>query len=451
MSENVDVVVIGMGPGGEVVAGELAKANRRVVVIERELIGGECAYYACIPSKVVLRAPALGQEVDHAAGITDARLSWEKTRTYRDQMARHWDDSTQVDSYEGQGVTVVKGEGRIVKPGVVAVGGREFVADHIVIATGTQAHIPAVDGLDTVPVWTTRELYTAQDLPDSAVIVGGSAVAVEAATFLARFGVNVTVVHRGSRILSREEPQVSDLVSRHLEAVGVEVKVNVEPAAVERSDTGRSVIHLNDGTALLTDVIVFATGRTPRTGTLGADTAGVTLGDRGQILVDDQCHAAPGVWAVGDVTGIMPYTHVAKYQGRIVADAILGRPRRATYTAIPRVVFGDPEIAAVGLTAQQARDQGINSVENTLDLTEALAKPWLDAQTPHGVLGVVADADNRVLVGAWAVGLHASEWIHWAAFAIRTRTPVDVLLDQVVQFPTYHEAYLSVIGGLDLR
>ncbi len=451
MEEHVDAVVIGMGPGGEVVAGELAKAGKKVAVVERELIGGECAYYACIPSKVVLRSPEVAQEVRNTAGVSNARLNWEETRAYRDDMIRHLDDTKQVTSYQNQGVLVYKGEARIVRPGVVAVGDTQLHADSIIIATGSGAFVPPIDGVDTITAWTNRELYTVKDLPGAAIIVGGSAVALESATFLARFGVRVTVLNRGPRLLSREDPRVGDLAQQHVADADVTVRLGVEPVSAERDEaTGASVLHLNDGSTVSADVVIFATGRTPRTGELGVENAGVQLGDHGEIIVDEHCQAATGVWAVGDVTGIMPYTHVAKYQGRIAADAILGGQRTATYEGVPRVVFADPEIAAVGLTAQAAREQGIRVVENELDLTAALAKPWLYEQEPHGTLGVIADADRRTLIGAWAVGPLASEWIHWAAFAIRTHTPIDVLLDQIPQFPTYHEAYLSAIGGLDL-
>jgi pyruvate/2-oxoglutarate dehydrogenase complex dihydrolipoamide dehydrogenase (E3) component len=449
MTEQVDVAVIGMGPGGEVAAGRLLAGGKHVAVIERELIGGECAYWACIPSKSVLRPPEAGSEVDRAAGVDGARLDWPAARNYRDFMARHLDDASQVDSYADQGAMVVKGEARITGPGRVQVGGRELTADHLVVATGSAADVPPIDGLDQVTVWTNREVYTTEELPRRAVLVGGSAVGVETGLFLSRFGVDVTIVQRGERLLGREEPRVGELVAGHLAEAGVEVRTSTSPARARR-DGADSVLELDDGTEVRGDVIVFGTGRSPRTSSLGLEHAGVSLGDHGEVLVDDHCRAADGVWAVGDVTGIMPFTHVAKYQGRIVADAILGQPRTATYGGIPRVVFADPEIAAAGLTRAQAAEQGLDVASAELDLTKALARPWTYEREPRGHLGLLADREQRMLVGAWAVAPQAGEWIHQASLAIRAGISVDVLLDQVAQFPTYSEGYLEALEALEL-
>ncbi len=217
-----------------------------------------------------------------------------------------------------------------------------------------------------------------------------------------------------------------------------------------RSDGPDSVLELDDGTEARADVVILATGRSPRTDGLGLDHAGVSLGDRGEIVVDDHCRAADGVWAIGDVTGIMPFTHVAKYQGRVVADAILGTPRSAHYDGIPRVVFAYPEIAASGLTKHQADQQGVPTVTAEIDLAHALARPWTYERDPRGNLGLMADSEKGVLVGAWAVAPQAGEWIHQASLAIRARIPIGVLLDQVAQFPTYSEGYLAALESLDL-
>jgi pyruvate/2-oxoglutarate dehydrogenase complex dihydrolipoamide dehydrogenase (E3) component len=448
VSEHVDVAIIGMGPGGEVAAGRLLDGGKRVTVIERELIGGG-AYWACIPSKSVLRPPEAGTGVDRAAGVGGAHLDWPAARDYRDYMVRHLDDAAQASSYAKQGAAVVKGEAQVTGPGRVRVDDREMTADHLVVATGSVADIPPIDGLDELRVWTNREAYSTAELPGSAVVVGGSAVGVETGLFLSRFGVDVTIVQRGERLLGREEPRVGELVSEHLGDVGVDVRTGTSPTHARR-DGGDSVLALDDGTEVRGDVVVLATGRSPRTAGLGLDQAGVSLGDHGEVLVDEHCRAADGVWALGDVTGIMPFTHVAKYQGRIVADAILGTPRTATYDGIPRVVFADPEIAAAGLTRRQADEQGLRVATAELDLANALARPWTYEREPRGHLGLLADRDRRVLVGAWAVAPQAGEWIHQASLAIRARIPIDVLLDQVAQFPTYSEGYLGALEALDL-
>ena len=449
MTEHVDVAILGMGPGGEVAASRLIKAGKKVAVIERELIGGECAYWACIPSKTVLRPPEVRTETTRSAGVNGAELDWPETRDYRDYMVRHLDDSAQVDGYAHQGAIVIKDTGRITGPGRLQVGDRELTAEHIIIATGSDAVIPKLDGLADITVWTNRETYTATTLPKRAAIIGGSAAGVETATFLSRFGVDVTLIQRGPRLLEREEPRVGELAQKHLEEAGVNVRLGAT-ATNGRRDADASVLELDDGSSVITDVVIFATGRTPRTRDLGFEQVGVALGDHGQVQVDAHCRAADNVWAIGDVTGIMPFTHVAKYQGRIVADAILGNPRTASYDGIPRVVFGDPEIAAAGLTKKQADQHGLKTVGTELDLASAIARPWTYEQDPRGVLGLLADADSRTLVGAWAVGPMAGEWIHQASLAIRTRIPIDVLRDQVAQFPTYTEAYQAALDELDM-
>ncbi|MEX5303142.1 dihydrolipoyl dehydrogenase family protein [Kocuria sabuli] len=448
MTEHFDVAVLGMGPGGEVVADPLIAAGKRVAVIERELIGGECAYWACIPSKTVLRPAEARTEVHRAAGVSGAEVDWAAAREHRDVMIRHLDDSAQADGYTDQGATVIRGEARLTGPGRIRIGDRELTAEHVVVATGSEAVVPPVEGLEEITAWTNRETYTARDLPERAVVVGGSAVGIETATFLAGFGVQVVLVHRGERLLDREDPRVGELVHHYLSEGGVQVRLNASAATAHR-DGADSVVTLEDGTELAADVVVLGTGRRPRTEGLGLEEAGARLGEHGEVLVDEHCRAGENLWAVGDVTGVLPFTHVAKYQGRIAAAAILGRPRPATYEGIPRVVFADPEVAAAGLTPEQAQQRGIRTAATELDLAQALARPWTFEDDPRGHLGLLADTDRGVLIGAWAVGPMAGEWIHQASLAIRTRLPLEVLRDQVAQFPTYHEAYQAALDGLD--
>ncbi|MGH3570227.1 MAG: dihydrolipoyl dehydrogenase family protein [Pseudonocardiaceae bacterium] len=449
MTEQFDAIVIGMGPGGEVAASRLLAAGRRVAVIERELIGGECGYWACIPSKTLLRPPEARGEVDRAAGVDGARLDWEATRAYRDDMIRHLDDSKQIDGYAEQGATVIKGTARITGPGAVDADGRSLTADDIIIATGSAAALPPVEGLNTVPVWTNREATTLTDIPDRVVMLGGSAVGTELGVFLHRFGAQVTIVERSATLLSREEPRVGEILGERMRADGIDVRTAANATTAHR-DGADTVITLDDGTQLRCDIVVVGTGRTPRTTDLGLDTLGITPGGKGHIGVDEHCRATEGVWAIGDVTAIMPFTHVAKYQARIVTDAILGRPRPASYQGIPRVVFTDPEVAAVGLTRAQADQQGLHTATVELDLANAIARPWTYEQNPQGHLGLLADTDQGILLGAWAIAPMAGEWIHQAALAIRTRTPIEVLQDQVAQFPTYSEGFLAALDKLDL-
>ena len=353
-------------------------------------------------------------------------------------MIRHLDDSKQINGYVEQGATVIKGAARISGPGAVDVNGRSLSAKHIIVATGSDAAVPPVDGLDTVPVWTNREATSLREIPDRVVMVGGSAVGTELGQFLHRFGARVTIVERSAALLFREEPRVGEILGERLRAEGIDVRTSATATEVRR-DGADTVITLDDGTVARCDVVVVGTGRTPRTADLGLDTIGVTLGDKGQIRVDEHCQAADGLWAIGDVTAIMPFSHVAKYQARIATDTILGRPRAASYQGIPRVVFTDPEVAAVGLTRAQPDRQGLRISAVELDLNAALARPWTYEQDPRSHLGLLADTDQGVLLGAWAVAPMAGEWIHQAALAIRTRIAIEVLLDQVAQFPTYSE------------
>jgi dihydrolipoamide dehydrogenase len=450
MDERFDAVVIGMGPGGEVAAYRMLGAGKRVAVVERELVGGECAYWACVPSKTLVRGPEARADAERAPGIARPALDWPALRDYRDMMIRHLDDAKQVEGYEQQGATVVKEDGRIVgrDPWRVRAGDRELVADNVIVATGSQAVHPPIEGLHDVPVWTNREATTLREIPERAVMIGGSAVGVELGQFLARMGTSVTLVQRGPRLVGREEPRVGELVADHLRADGVDVRVGCQATAARREGTD-TVVELDDGTSVRTDMVVLGAGRRPRTSGLGLPEVGVRPDDRGGLAVDPRGRVTDdGLWAVGDVTGTALFTHVAKYQARVVADNILGRPRTADYAAIPRVVFADPEIAAVGLTRAQAADRGIDAMSSEVDLPKLLARPWTYQTDPVGTLGLLADRARGVLIGAWAVAPLAGEWIHQAALAIRAGVPLVTLLDSVAQFPTFSEGYLQALEAL---
>jgi pyruvate/2-oxoglutarate dehydrogenase complex dihydrolipoamide dehydrogenase (E3) component len=449
---SVDVIVIGMGPGGEVAASRLINGGKRVAVVEQELIGGECGYWACIPSKTLLRSPEVQAEAERAAGIARPAVDWPALRDYRDVMIRHLDDAKQVEGYEQQGATVIKGAARIVgrDPWRVQAGDRELTADHVIVATGSEALRPPIEGLDGLEVWTNRQATGLQEIPGRAVMIGGSAVGVELGQFLARMGCAVTLVQRGPRLLGREEPQVGELVAEHLRADGIDVRVDCQVTAARR-DGADTVADLSDGTSVRTDVVVLGAGRKPRTDGLGLSQLGVAPEGHGGLPVDGQCRVTDdGLWAVGDVTGVALFTHVAKYQGRIAADTILGKPRTAGYTGVPRVVFADPEIAAVGLTREQAQHQGIEVATAEVELPKILARPWTYQTEPVGTLGLLADRERGALVGAWAVAPMAGEWIHQAALAIRAGVPLAVLLDGIAQFPTYSEGYLNALEALTL-
>ncbi|GAB3648720.1 dihydrolipoyl dehydrogenase family protein [Glycomyces tarimensis] len=447
MSEHFDAVVIGMGPGGEVAASRLLEAGRRVAVVERELIGGECAYWACIPSKTLLRAAEVADRAVRTPGTRSAQADWAEAAQWRDTMIRGLDDRKRRDDYESRGAAVVRGPARLAGPGRVVVGERELTCDHIVVATGSEAMIPPIEGLEEAAVWTNREATTTTELPGRAVVIGGGPVGCEIAQFLRRFGTDVTVIELAESLIAHEDPRVGRLLADRLIEEGVKVHLKTEIKWVYRDGDAR-VVSFDDGTTVGCDVVIAASGRRPRTDGLGLETVGVDAPPGQPIEVDRQCRAAEGVWAVGDVTGAMPFTHVAKYQGRIAADAILGERREARYEGIPRVVFTDPEVAAVGLTEAQARERGHRTVTAEVDLAERLARPWTYESEPSGSVGLVADADRRVLLGAWAVAPCAGEWIHQAALAVRAAIPVDVLRDQVAQFPTYAEGFAVAVSSL---
>jgi pyruvate/2-oxoglutarate dehydrogenase complex dihydrolipoamide dehydrogenase (E3) component len=450
MAENVDVIVLGMGPGGEEAATRLLEAGLQVAVVERELIGGECAYWACIPSKTLLRAPEVRSEAAREAGIGTPALEWQGIVEYRDYMTRHLDDQAQVRGYQDQGALVVRGAGRLTGPRQVEVDGRRLEAEQVILATGSDPVRPPIEGLDQVEVWTNREATQLREVPGRALLIGGGPVCIELGQLLARLGSRVTLVQRAERLIDREDPRVGELIAKALSDEGVDVRVGRQVVRASRHGGGASV-ELDDGAKVETDVIVVGAGRSPRTGELGLETVGVEAGRRG-VRVDDYCQVvgAEGLWAIGDVTGVALFTHVAKYQGRIVADNLLGRPRRASYQGVPRVVFSDPEIAAVGLTEAQARqsEAGHDVVTATVSLPNAISRPWTYERDPRGEVRLVADRGRGVLLGAWAVAPLASEWIHQAALAIRAEVPIDVLLDGVAQYPTYSEAFLTALEQL---
>ena len=445
-TERYDAVVLGAGPAGEVAASRLAAQDLKVALVERELIGGECGYWACIPSKTLVRAPEIRSEAQRAAGVATPELAWPKLAAYRDEMIRHLDDAKQVQGYRDDGVDVFKSAGRIRGAGQVEVEGRTLQTERIIVATGSDAFIPPIEGLKDAGYWTNREATTLSEIPESIVILGGGPVGVELGQFLRRFGTDVTILDHAARLLSREDPRVGELIGQTLTAEGIDLRLGVKAVSVELRD-GRRVVHLDDGSQASGQELLIATGRAPRVHDIGLESLGIEPDPNG-LAVDDRCRVTDGVWAIGDVTGVMPFTHVGMYQGRIVVADIAGEQPSADYTAIPRVVFSDPEVAAVGLTEAQAHEQGVDLTTARVPLADSIARPWTYETEPGGELELLADRHRQVLIGAWAVGPLAGEWIHYAALAIKTQTPLAVLRDTVAQFPTFTEAYLKGVEQL---
>ena len=451
MAENFDAVILGMGPGGEMVAGRLLGAGKNVAVVERELLGGECAYWACIPSKTLLRPAEVKGEATRAQGTSAPPLDLKDAFDYRDTMIRNLDDSEQVESYEEQGARVIRGEGCLDGSGRVEVNGEVLEADHVVVATGSAPSMLPVEGIEDVTVWTNREATTTREVPERAVVIGGGPNGIETSQWLSRMGCRVTLVQSPDRLINREDPRVGEIIQEIFEEEGIGVRVGRRVEEARKESDGSAVATLDDGEEIVTDVLVMVAGRTPRVEGIGLESVGVEVNENG-LSVDDHCRVegVPGLWAVGDVTGILPFTHVASYQGSIVADNILGGDRRADYRGVPRVVFSDPEIAATGMTEDEAREQGIDIAATTLDLPSVLARSTTYEKDPRGTFGLVVDRGERVLIGAWAVAPLAGEWIHQACLAVRTRIPVDALLDSVFQFPTFSQAYLQALEQMDL-
>lgn len=450
-----DVVVLGGGSAAETVATTVARGGKSVALVEERLVGGDCPYFACMPSKAMLysaeiryrlaAADSLGA-ISRALPLDDRRAAYRVAAARRHEIAERLDDSARVRELEDAGITVRRGRGRILRPGVVEVGGDPVGWTDLVIAVGSAAEIPDIEGLTRQAVWTSEEVYTSTELPDSVIVLGGGAVGCETAQMLARFGTKVTIVHSAPRLIPREDAAVGDALADVLRQEGVDLRLGVKAVRTDLQD--RAIVVLGDGTRLTAQRLVVAVGRSPRVGGLGLQALGIRESPGDGLETDEQCRVRgqQHVWAAGDVTGIALYTHAAKYQGRIIAANLLGREARADYRAIPRGVYTDPSVACVGLSAERASQQGYDVVSASMDVgqTARAATTGLRA----GRLVLVADRRRRTLLGAAAIGPHAEEWIGEAVVAIRAELTVDLLTDVVHAFPTFSEIYEPALQEL---
>jgi pyruvate/2-oxoglutarate dehydrogenase complex dihydrolipoamide dehydrogenase (E3) component len=456
-----DVVVIGMGPGGEDVAGRLAEAGLDVVGVERELVGGECPYWGCVPTKMMIRAANLlaeGRRVRGMAGDATVRPDWAPVaQRIRDEATDDWDDRVAVERFEGKGGRFLRGEGRIVAPGPsgggsgkharVAVGDRVIeVRRGIVVATGTHATIPPIPGLRRVPYWTNREAIEAKELPSSLLVLGGGAVGAELAQAFARFGVDVTVVELLEQLVPGEEPEAGELLADVFGREGIAVHTGASATEVRR-DGARVTVTLADGTTLAAAQILVAIGRRADLAAAGLSVVGI---DESQpwVPVDDRLRVTDGVWAVGDITGQGAFTHVAMYQSPIAVADILGQDHApADYRAMPRATFTDPEIGAVGLTEAQARDARIDVRVGATRVPQT-ARGWIHKAGNDGVIKLVEDAGRGVLVGATAMGPTGGEILGLLTLAVHAEVPTDRLRDMIYAYPTFHRGVEDALRDL---
>jgi dihydrolipoamide dehydrogenase len=421
-----------------------------VALVEKLRVGGECPYVSCIPSKAMLRSAHARVQARHVAELGGAsgpvrvgadRDGFAAAVHRRDELSDHRDDSDAAADLQDRGVTLIRGPGRATGPGRIDANGLELAYRDLVVATGSSPAIPPVDGLADVPAWTSDQALSAADYPASVVILGGGAVGCELAQVYAGFGVAVTLVEPAGQLAGGEEPDLAQELGRALSAAGASVRTGTGAARAKPTSAGTACVVLDDGSDVEADRVILAAGREPATSDIGLETIRVTVQDTGALAVDDHCRVEgqEHVWAAGDVTGVAPYTHGANYQARVVTDNLLGGGARADYTAIPRVIYTDPPLAAVGLTQAQAREAGLDVVAAVMELHE-LARTSTDGSA-GGLLIWVADRNRGVLVGASAVGTGADDWISEAGVAIRGQVPIRVLADVVHPFPTNAQAY----------
>ena len=437
------VVVLGGGATAEAfcAAYRAIDEDSPMTLVEKYLIGGECTFYACMPSKTLLRAPELvaaARRTPGAAEAVDGRLDLERVFWWRDQVVDSYDDSGHVEWLEERNIDVARGTGRVVRPGVLDVDGEELAYERLVVATGSTPALPPLPGLDEVEYWTNHEATAANEAPESLVVIGGGPVGCELGQFFARAGSKVTILDPNDRLLPREDAEAVELLEQRFREEGIEIRLGTRADRIESPCT----LALNDGSTLRAERLLIAAGRVPNSQGIGLEHHGVTFGMRGAIVVDDRLQAAPNVWALGDVNGVALFTHVGKYQARVAAVNVAGGEARADYRAIPAVTFTDPQIASVGTR----EGDGLVSTKRRLPSRATT----YERPRPEGFLKLFADRERRVLVGAAAAGPEAGEWLQQLTLAIRAEVPIDVIRDTIQPYPTFSEAVTFAARDLEV-
>ena len=450
-TNQADVIVIGLGPAGEVVGGQLAEAGLTVVGIEAGLVGGECPYWGCVPSKMMIRAANLlaeSRRVGELAGSSTTTPDWAPVaRRIREQATDNWDDTVAVDRFVGKGGTFVRGRATITGPNSVEVDGTPYTASRgIVIATGTLAAVPPIPGLADTPYWTNHQIVETEELPESLIVLGGGAIGTELAQVMARFGVKVTVVEGADRLLPRNEPEAGQAIAEVFEAEGITVHTGQFAAGVSYAD-GQFTLAMPDGSEVTGEKLLVATGRRTFLADLGVEALGLDPA-LGFLSVDDHQRVMDGVWAAGDIAGEGLFTHLATRQGAIVADDILGKDvEPLNLEALPAVTFCDPEVGAVGLTEAEAREKGLD-VAVAFKPVGHTARGWLHSVGNEGFVKLVVDVDQGVLVGATSVGPVGGEVLGLLTLAVHAKIPVSILRSMIYAYPTFHKGIEDALGEL---